>query len=176
MSVLIWVLAIIAVYFFLIFLLTRLVVPFMSFKGFEKPERVPEEIKGKISELENKSREPMSYLQAVYDLVLHKTLHQWKHSRFKAGIMFPRAFVKDLREIWQTNRFLYCTGINYLIYVMLINSRFFKHDDIKVRHVFVNFFIHQYLQVKVGDKWVGVDPAGTGIRGKPLGEHLSFFG
>jgi hypothetical protein len=42
--------------------------------------------------------------------------------------------------------------------------------------VFVNFVIHQYLQVKVDNGWIDVDPAGTGIRGKPLGKHLSWFG
>ena len=165
-----------AVYLFLVFFMTRRIVPFMSFKGFERPMQVPEEIKNTISELENRSQEPIAYLQAVYDLVLDKTLHQWHHTRFKAGTQFPRAFVKDLNEIWQTRDFLYCTGINYLVYVMLTSSRFFKHSDIRVRYVFVNFFIHQYLQVRVGKNWTDVDPAGTGIRGKPLGAHLSFFG
>jgi hypothetical protein len=170
------ILVILGVYFFLIFVVARLVVPFMGFNGYEPYVNLPLEIKKVISDLEKTSIDQMSYLQAVYDLVLDKTLHQWKHTRFKAGLYFRRAWVKDLTEIWQTKNFIYCTAINYLVFTMLVGGEFFKKDDVRIRHVFVNFFIHQYLQVKVGEKWLDVDPAGTGIRGKPLGTHLSFFG
>ncbi|MDR3642590.1 MAG: hypothetical protein P4L74_03125 [Candidatus Doudnabacteria bacterium] len=170
------VIIIIAVYFFLIFVVARLVVPFMGFGGYSAADALPPEIRRAISELENISHNQMSYLQAVYDLVLNKTLHQWKHTRFKAATHLPRAWVKDLSEIWNTSDFVYCTAINYVIFTMLVNSKYFRSGDIKVRHVFVNFFIHQYLQVNVGDNWIDVDPAGTGIRGKPLGSHLAWFG
>jgi hypothetical protein len=69
---------------------------------------------------------------------------------------------------------------------MLVNSKYFsakggsasggKARDVRVRHVFVNFFIHQYLQVNIAGRWIEVDPAGTGIRGKPMGSHLVWFG
>lgn len=163
------------VYFVLAFFISRLVVPFMGFGGFLLPEDVPEEIKQKIVELETKTTDQQSYVKKVYDAVLYKTLHQWNHTRFKAATRLPRAFVKDLTEIWDTKDFIYCTAINYLVFVMLTESKFFKADDIKVRHVFLNFVPHQYLQVRVGDEWIDVDPAGAGIRGFGLGHHASFF-
>ena len=176
MHVLIWVIAIVGVYFFLLFVAARLVVPFMGFGKFAQPPGLPPEIRSMVTELENQSSSQVSYLQAVYNVVLDKTLHQWKHTRFKAALRLPRAFVKDLNEIWRTNDFLYCTQINYAIFAMLINSKFFSEKDIKVRHVFINFFIHQYLQVKVGEKWIDVDPAGAGIRGFGIGHHASILG
>jgi hypothetical protein len=152
------------------------VVPFMDWEGFKPPRQTPEEVKAAIAELELRAHDQRSYLEAVYELVLDKTLHQYKHTRFKAAFYIPRAFVSDLSEIWQTHDFLYCTGINYLLYVLLIKSKYFKPEDVRVKHVFVNFFIHQYLQVRIGDRYIDVDPAGTGIRGKPLGTYLRFFG
>ncbi len=176
MRVVLIILYALAGYFLLLFAGTRLVVPFMSFGGFKPPGQLPREMTDKIAELESSSQDQMAFLRSVYGLILEKTLRQYKHTRFKAGTRFFRAFVKDLGVMWNTNDFLYCTGINYLLYTMLIKSKFFRQEDIKVRHTFVNFFIHQYLRVKIGQSWVDVDPAGTGIRGKPLGEHLSFFG
>lgn len=172
-----WILAtIIIVYCLLIYVVTRIVVPFMGWRGFERPKAVPQEIRIKIAELESQAQSQEDYLKLVYDFVLHKTKNQWNHTRFRAFYHIPRAFVKSLEEIWNTKDFLYCTGINYLVYVLLAESKFFRPEDVKVRHVFVNFFIHQYIKVKVGSAWVSVDPAGTGIRGKPLGTHLAGFG
>jgi len=148
----------------------------MEFGGFTPAREVPEEIKAAIIELEERATGQYSYLEAVYELVMAKNDSQWNHGRFKAATHLPRAFVKDLSEIWQTKEFIYCTAINYLVAAFLVNSKYFKPEDIRVRHVFVNMFIHQYLQVRVGENWIDVDPAGTGIRGKPLGAHLSFFG
>jgi hypothetical protein len=176
MILLYWISAVLAAYFFLVFVVLRLVVPFMGFKQYLPPTDLPPEIKSAIIDLENKSHDPMSYLQAVYDLVLDKTIHQWKHTRFKAGTRLYRLFVKDLAEIWQTHDFVYCQAINFVVYVLLANSKYFKTSDVKVKHVFANFVCHQYLQVKIGGNWVDVDPAGSGIRGKPLGTHLSWFG
>jgi hypothetical protein len=171
-----WILLILAIYVTLVFVVARLVAPFYGFKNPKVPESLPAEIKKAIVELEAKSSDQQSYLQAVYDLVLDKTLYQWKHTRFKAGIRLSRGFVKDLSEIWSTQDFIYCTAINYVSFVLLTGSKYFQTSDVKVRHVFLNFVAHQYLQVKVGEKWIDFDPSGSGIRGKKLGTHASIFG
>ncbi|MDE2311661.1 MAG: hypothetical protein KGJ93_01030 [Patescibacteria group bacterium] len=163
-------------YIFLVYVASRFVVPFMGWAGFKPATDVPPELQPVIQDLENKTFDQYTYLQAVFDLIMQKNFKQWNHTRFQAAIRLPRAFVKDLSEIWNTQDFIYCTGMNYLAAALLVNGKYFKPQDIKVRHVFVNFFIHQYLQVRVGEKWVDFDPAGTGIRGKPLGTHLAGFG
>jgi hypothetical protein len=167
---------IIAAYFFLVFMVLRLVAPFYGFGQYGPPESIPNEIRQAITELENKSQDQMSYLQAVYGLILNKTLHQWHHTRFKAGTKIHRVFVKDLSEIWQTKKFLYCMQINYAAYCLLTQSKFFTAQDVRTQQVFANLVSHQYLEVKVGDAWIDFDPTGVGIRGRGLGEHLSFFG
>lgn len=148
----------------------------MGFGGFRPPQALPQEVGAAIAEMESRSANQQAYLQAAYGLVLEKTLHQWQHTRFKAATRIYRLKVRDLKEIWQTRKFIYCGPINYLLYVLLVESKFFRPEDVKVRHVFLNFVLHQYLQVRVGEAWVDADPAGAGIRGKPLGAHASLFG
>lgn len=172
MNIFLIILTVIAAYFFLIFVVLRLVAPFMGFSGYRPPNDIPQEVRDKILELESKSRDQMSYLQAVYNSVLGR----WQHSRFKAAILLPKLFKSDLSKIWHTEGFVYCTTINFAVYVLLANSKYFKAGDVKVRHVFLNFVPHQYLQVRVGESWVDVDPAGAGIRGFGLGHHASWFG
>jgi len=148
----------------------------MGFGGFKPPKELPEELREAVAYLESKSADQQSYLQAVYGLVMKKTFEQWRHSRFKAATRLHRLAIKDLKEIWLTRDFIYCGPINFVVFVLLVKSKYFTEKDIKVKHVFLNFVPHQYLQVKVGGKWVDVDPAGSGIRRRPLGTHASFFG
>ncbi len=164
--------AVALIYFFVVFVLLRLAVPFMGFKQYCPPTQLPQKIWDTINELEKQSVDQKSYLQAVYNYVSHR----WEHSRFKAAYQLPKLFRKDLDRIWNVKGFVYCSTINFVVYVLLANSKFFTAEDVKVKHVFLNFVPHQYLQVKVGNEWIDVDPAGAGIRGFGIGHHASFFG
>src|SRR5581483_3051925 len=104
------------------------------------------EVKNTIGNLQNASLDQLSYLRAVYDFILDKTLHQWEHTRGKAALRWHRLFVKNLDEIWQAKDFVYCYAINFAAYALLANSKFFKPEDVEVRHVFFNFVPHQYLR------------------------------
>ncbi|MFA5990972.1 MAG: hypothetical protein WC794_01850 [Candidatus Doudnabacteria bacterium] len=176
MQILLWIVGIILIYFFVVFVFLRLVVPFMGFKQNMPKVELPQDMKIKIVELENKSQNQLTFLQGVYDAVLSKTLHQWQHTRFKAAFYISKLFVTNLADIWQTKGFLYCNTINFVGFNMLVNSKFFTASDIKVKYVFLNFVLHQYLQVKVGESWIDFDPAGSGIRNGLLGAHASLFG
>jgi hypothetical protein len=176
MNLLIYILIVAVIYFFLVFVLLRLVAPFYGFRQYAPPTDLPPKVREAILGLENKSHDQMSYLQAVYDFVTDKTINQWKHTRFKSATNFSRGFINDLEEIWESEGFVYCTAINFVAYTLIANSKFFKVEDVKVRHVFLNFITHQYLQVRVGGKWMDFDPAGSGIRGGGLGTHASIFG
>jgi hypothetical protein len=186
MNILTYILIVVLAYFFLVFVLFRVIAPFYGFGQYEPPTDLPPKVRQAIADLESKSSDQISYLQAVYNFVTDKTINQWKHTRFKAGTHLAKAFINDLEEIWESEGFVYCTAINFVAYTLIANSKFFsrgegsgsagKADNVKVRHVFLNFVTHQYLQVKVGDKWVDFDPAGSGIRGRNLGTHASIFG
>lgn len=163
-------------YFLFAFVGLRLVAPFMGFSQAEPPREISAEIKQTVVNLENKSSDQISFLENVYNFILEKNKNQWRHTRGRAAVMLPRLFVKDLNDIWQTKEFVYCNAINFLAFSMLVSSKYFKFTDVKVKYVFLNFVLHQYLQVKVGEEWVDFDPSGSGIRGGLLGTHARFFG
>lgn len=172
MIILIWIVAIIAAYFFIVFILLRLVAPYMGFRKYELPKELPEGVRLKISELENQSADGMVYLQNTYKFVLSR----WEHARGKAAVMWPKLFLQGLEKIWNTKGFIYCQTMNFVAHVLIANSKFFKAGDVEVKYVFLNFVPHQYLQIKIGDKWIDFDPAGAGIRSLPVGRHMSFIG
>jgi hypothetical protein len=159
-------------YFLLVFVGLRMVAPFMGFKQYVPPANLPEEVKQAILELEIKSGDPESYLKNAFNFVLSR----WYAVRHKAVTNFPKLFRKDLKAIWHEPGYAHCSTSNFILYTLLANSKFFKASDVKVRHVFVNMIVHQYLQVRVGKTWVNVDPAGAAIKGWGIGKYLRFFG
>jgi hypothetical protein len=162
MEIILYSLIILLGYVGIVFFGLRLIAPFMGFNMYSLPKNLSKDILDTVSDLEKQSNSQMSFLQNVYNFVLEKNLKQWKHSRFGAGLNFHRLWVKDINEIWHTRGFVYCTGINFVVVNLLVQSRFFKSEDIKIKHTFANFVPHQYLQVKVAGVWIDVDPAEVG--------------
>ena len=172
MSILLWLLLGIATYFFLIFFLLRLVVPFMGFTKPKLPREIPQEITDVITAMEAKSQSQREYSAAAYKLVTSR----WYAGRMSTLYYAPLAFRTELPILWSETGFAHCNTQNYILYILLARSRFFRPEDVTVKTVFFNFFIHQYLKVKIDTTWTDLDPAGAAIRGMPLGTHISFFG
>ena len=64
----------------------------------------------------------------------------------------------DLVLAWK-KKYHHCTVANYLLTTMLLETKFFKEEDVKKRWTTTLFFIpHQYLQVRTGKSWLNVDP------------------
>lgn len=163
---------IIAGYFFVVFVLLRLVAPFMGFKQYAPPADLPAEARQTVADLESGSTDAQSYLKAAYDF----TRSRWQATRGQAITQLPKLFREDFVSLWMQPGYAHCTTQNYILYTLLANSRFFKAKDVKVRHVFLNFVPHQYLQVRIGDNWIDADPAAGSALGIPFGRHGSFFG
>ena len=144
----------------------------MGFGGYRAPGLMPEGMQAKLKELEAGSNGPEEFLQAVYAFCQKK----WQHNRFSVVVYLPKIFRRDINRIWQDNGFVHCNTMNFMANTLISNSKFFQPEDVRVRHVFLNFVPHQYLQVKLGEKWLDFDPAGAGIRNRPLGVHASLFG
>jgi hypothetical protein len=89
---------------------------------------------------------------------------------FKFSYLF-----KDFSEIWRISGYAPCTQSNFLLRIFLVRSGLFNSEDIKRKHVFFNFILHQYLKIKIENKWLCVD-VGEKQRGMPLGQHLKWFG
>ena len=154
-------------YFFLIFTIAPRVVPFMRKKPIG---RVPREVDEVVKRLERRSKTPHDYIRECADHILSD-----KHcARIKAFFIFPRALERNLSVLFKRRGFLHCNHLNQLMRVMLARSKFFSDDDIRIRTVFLNFFVHQYLQVRVAGQWYDVD-LGADHFGIPLGKHAWGF-
>ncbi len=114
----------------------------------------------------------MSYLKMAFSFVLSR----WYAVRYKAVTEFPKLFRKDVNIIWQQPGYAHCNTQNYILAVLLVNSKFFKPEDIEFKVVFLNFVPHQYIKVQVGDKIIDVDPAATSAGITTFGKRGSFFG
>ncbi|NLC31349.1 MAG: hypothetical protein GX765_04845 [Candidatus Moranbacteria bacterium] len=71
----------------------------------------------------------------------------------------PLVFKKDVCFLWNQDGFLHCTNINYLARILLIESGFFKEEDIVLKWTLVWYISpHQYLRVKmIDDEFINVD-------------------
>ncbi len=164
------ILIIIIIYFIVVFFVFRLIIPHLGFSTQKLPDKLPERMLLKINELKARTNSPDKFLELVYDFIGNK----YRSERFNTVIKFSYLF-KSLDEVWQMNGYMPCTQSNFLLRIFLVKSGYFKNGDINRKHVFVNFVPHQYLQVKVGNKWVDVD-VGEKQRGMPIGKHLKYFG
>lgn len=144
----------------------------MGFGNYSPQAEITPEIKAQILELEQKSKDPASYLKNAFDFVLGR----WYAVRYKAVTELLKLFRTDLVKIWREPGYAHCTTQNFILYNLLVHSRYFKPEDIKAKNVFLNFVPHQYLEVKVGDNWVEIDPAATSCGITTYGKRGSFFG
>jgi len=157
-------------YFFVVFILSRLVIPHFGFKETPLPEQIPASMAGKINEIKGQANSAQNFLNLAYDYLGSRYRSERLNTIFKLHYSF-----KPLEEIWQMQGYLPCTVSSFLLKIFLVRSGWFKETDIRRRHVFMNFVIHQYLQVKLGSKWLDVD-VGEKYWGMSLGQHAEWFG
>ncbi len=159
-----------AVYILTVFVLSRFFIPYLGFTEEKIPERLPAGMQAKIDELKLKAGSAEEFLGLAYDYLGGR----FRSERFNTFLKFGYLF-KTVEQAWRMSGYLPCTVSNRLLKIFLVKSGRFKEADIRRRHVFANFIIHQYLQVKVGGEWLDVD-VGEKQRGMPIGRHLKIFG
>jgi len=160
----------IAFYIFVVFILSRLVIPHLGFKEDNIPEQIPESMLEKINEIKNQSSSREQFLNLAYNYLGSRFCSERLNTFLKFNYLY-----KSLDQIWLMEGYIPCTINNYLFKIFLIRSGYFKNEDIRLRYVFLNFILHQYLQVKINDKWLDID-VGEKQRGMPIGKHLKYFG
>ncbi|MDD5071942.1 MAG: hypothetical protein PHQ42_04385 [Patescibacteria group bacterium] len=161
---------IIVLYFIFIFFLSRFIIPHLSFRPDPLSEKIPEDMERKIEELKNKSNSPREFLELAYNYLGTKY-----HSERLATVLKFHFMFKSLEDIWNRTGFIPCNQSNFLLRIFLAKSGFFKDKETRRRNTFVNFVPHQYLQVKLDNKWIDVD-VGEKYRGMKIGRHLKYFG
>lgn len=155
-------------YIFLVFFLSRLIVPHYGFTKSKIPEKIPQEWEEVIEDLKKTAHSQEEYLKNAYGYI---STH-YKGGRFKTVLRFKLLFQDPFSH---KDGYIQCNIQNYLLRVLLVKSGWFEEKDIQVKVTILNFFTHQYLQVKVGGEWIDVDPHES-YKGVPLGKHSQWFG
>ncbi len=154
----------IATYLFLMFFLSRLIIPRLGFKKARLPGKLPKVLQEEVNKLKG-SKEAI--LKKSYELVT---------KRFYGGegrtiLEFSKLFWKDPEKEWERGGFAQCNTQNYFLRMFLIKSGKFKESDIKIIHSMFRLSIHQILAIKLNKGWVYADPWGN-YKGIPLGRKV----
>lgn len=133
------------------------------------PDILPRDMQIIVSELrESKNKE--GCLKKAYDILIKK------YTGCRIYERFFDLFITNIGRLWNKNGGLHCTNLNYLLRVLLVNSGFFKDDDIKPKFTAIRYVsLHQYLKMRLDkDKFVNVDPWGAS-HGIKFGDYAHGF-
>ncbi|MBU1000149.1 hypothetical protein KKE78_01990 [Patescibacteria group bacterium] len=90
-------------------------------------------------------------------------------------MLFWKAFETDPNKLWLQTGFMHCTHQNFLLRVLLIKSNWFPKEDIQLGYSLVwHISPHQYLKIKMNNKFIAADPWNHGF-GIPLGYFATGF-
>ena len=151
-------------YLLLFFVLSRLLVPYLNSK-ISIPKRIPTDMQKIIKNLKKQSKNKKDFLEKTYKYLSKKYYG-------KNGEMFKdlTCLFQNTDNAWKTNGFMPCNIQNQILIIFLIKSGFFKKDDIKKNHIFYEGSIHQYLKIKLNNKWIPVDIWKAGYYGVKMGD------
>jgi len=168
-------LIIIISYIFVVFVLSRFIIPHLGYKKLPLPENIPVEWQKEIDLLKSKADSPEKFLDLTYNYLGEKYYSKSNSffRRLRTFTNFSTLFI-GLDELYKRSGFMHCTQLNFLLRIFLVKSGFFKEEDIRLRHMFFDFFIHQYAQVKLSKHWLAIDIFDYS-NGLKIGKHLKTF-
>lgn len=144
--------------------------PLDLFSKTPVPNVLPDEMQKIINEIK-KSLNKEECLKSAYEILATK----YRCYRIVTYLKLFDVFKHDIGVLWRKNGFLHCTNINYLLRTILIKSDFFTEDEIRLRWTQIWYISpHQYLQAKVGNKWIDID-IWAGAYGIKFGDHSHGF-
>jgi len=156
----------ISIYAFIIILLVY--AAFLAVIPKKIPKRIPKSMEKTIKRINKKNLTDLQFVKVAYKLV------DKKYASETGGVLKRplRIFKNDLSTIWNTKRFQPCANQNYILKVLLIKSKRFTKDDIKLK-INTKYIIwpHQYYKVKIKNKWYDIDLWGADHKIK-FGKHL----
>lgn len=162
-----FVIELIILYFLLVFVGIRLVVPYYGFQDIVVPIQIPDDFQLEIDKLNKTAKTHEEFLQMVYNFLTER----YHGSRFEIFAKWRYAFEDPFTH---RSGFLPCTVLNELLGIMLVTSGRFSQQQVRKKVVFLNFFIHQYVQVEVDGKWINIDVAYSTM-GVPFGKRAFLF-
>ncbi len=161
-------LLILFVYLVVVFIGSRLIIPYLGFKRTKLPPQIPPELFGTIRTLNQSSKDNLDFLKNSYNFVTSKYYGDKLMTFTKFWYLFKEVFSSK-------PGYLPCTLQNHILRLMLVKSGRFNESEIEIVVVPFNLIIHQYLEVKIDDNRIKVDPWSKSL-GKPFGERSFLFG
>lgn len=155
-------------YLLIVWVGLRVFVPHLGFRKSPLPAELPVEFAVTIKRMNAEAADDFDFLKRSYEFVTSR----YRGSRVRTLLNFWVAFEDPINH---APGFLPCTGQNHILRTMLIKSGRFSEEDIQLHVVPFNIFLHQYLRVRVGGKWVDADPW-SAFRGLSLGQKSAFVG
>jgi hypothetical protein len=156
------------IYLIFVWVILRLAVPYLGFFKTPVPEDIPLVLQKRINDWNRDAIDDRQFLTFVYEYITQT----YTGSRIKTITHFWTAFQDPLQA---RTGFLPCTAQNFLLRTILIKSNRFTESDIQVKVIPLNFFIHQYLRVRIGSEVIDVDPW-SHFLGVKLGEKSAILG
>ncbi|OYT31462.1 hypothetical protein DRJ22_02085 [Candidatus Woesearchaeota archaeon] len=132
-------------------------IPFFLKKG-EIPKNLPSGLEKEVKIL-SKTKSKLECLKKAFKFICDN----FYGKSILFFLKFPRLFVADVFKLWNFrfgvgDGFLHCTQHNFLLRILLIKSKKFSEEDIRlIDYVRRPFGFHQLLQVNVGGRWIDVD-------------------
>jgi len=145
----------------------RLIVPYYGFTTPEVPKQIPAFLAKEVTSIKNASFSKEHFLRSAFQLLVDR----YYGGRWETLVYANRAFEPIGRR---ESGFIPCNIFNHLMRTILVASGEFSNDEIKTVVVPLNFFIHQYLKVRIGDRWIDIDPTYHRL-GIPYGKHAIWF-
>jgi hypothetical protein len=164
------VLEVIILYLIVMFVLSRLFVPHLGFWKEPLPLQIPGELSRTIVRMRKNHKPPLSFAKAAYSLLSQKYEGSHIFTFFRWDLLFTR----DVNVLWSRRGYLPCHQQNLLYRIFLVKSGLFSDEDFRLRHTPIYLQIHQYVQVKIGRKWIDVDLWASQC-GIPFGRRANFF-
>ncbi len=159
---------ILVAYIGIVWILARILVPHLGFSRQPLPTVLPESIQKKIDQFNTEATDDADFLSKAYGYVTAT----YQGSRVRTITNFLRAFENPIDHV---PGFMHCTGQNYLLRLILVKNGRFQESDIRIKVVPLNLFIHQYLEVRVSERWVDVDPWSAFLN-VPMGKKSFLLG
>ncbi|PIR88304.1 MAG: hypothetical protein COU09_02975 [Candidatus Harrisonbacteria bacterium CG10_big_fil_rev_8_21_14_0_10_44_23] len=142
---------ILLVYVFIAAIGARLVVPYFGFRRPYAPKKMPNPWEKHLVFLKGQSKSSKEFLINAFNLITA----QYKGGRRQNFLRIWRAFGSAFNK---KSGYLTCNMQNYLLHSLLIKSGYFKEKDIRHKYRLLRPFIHQWLEINLGGKWIIADP------------------
>ena len=136
---------------FVLYILLEWILPWLWYPHLGRhghPEKLPLELEKLGQEFNNKAKNDEEFIRLWMD-----TLKDRYETGHVMQFLHPdRWFETDLEKIWKDYRTAQlCTIYNYLLECILLNSDRFSREQISHKTGFLNFSMHQYLEIRLKD-------------------------